>query len=260
MTSEQKAITLFREHRGILHTSKALSLGIHPRTLYALRDAGKLVQLGRGLYRLSEMPDLVHPDLVTVALKVPQAVVCLLSALALHELTTQVPHAVVGGKGPIEHFVIRLPALDDRQSVSSIPPRLVLAADEARRELQSAWGSRAPLTEARYQNCWVFGVGRARLHSEHMCLAYLSYPTDESAEANYWGCHPHRLHLHQKSWEYYTALKGQKVLQIEDQYVEINAGETLEIPPGVRHVARALHTPYEGFTFRTPRLDDKVEF
>lgn len=172
----------------------------------------------------------------------------------------QVPHAVVGGKGPIEHFVIRLPALDDRQSVGKVPPGLDLATDETQRELQPAWGSRAPLTQARYQNCWLFGGGRARLPSDYMCLAYLSYPTDASADANYWGAHPHRLHLHQKSWEYYTALKGQKVLQIEDQTVEINAGETLEIPPGVRHVAQALHTPYEGFTFRTPRLDDKVEF
>jgi predicted transcriptional regulator of viral defense system len=92
--SEHRAITLFREHRGILRTSEALRLGIHPRTLYALHGAGKLVQLGRGLYRLSEMPDLVHPDLVTVALKVPRAVVCLLSALALYELTTQIPHDV----------------------------------------------------------------------------------------------------------------------------------------------------------------------
>jgi predicted transcriptional regulator of viral defense system len=92
--SRQKAINLFRERGGTLRTSEALRLGIHPRTLYALRDAGALEQLSRGLYRLSEMPPLAHPDLVTVALKVPQAVICLLSALAFHELTTQIPHAV----------------------------------------------------------------------------------------------------------------------------------------------------------------------
>jgi len=92
--SGQQAIELFREHGGILRTSEALRLGIHPRTLYALRDAGVLEQLSRGLYRLAEMPPLVHPDLVTVALRVPQAVICMLSALAFHELTTQIPHAV----------------------------------------------------------------------------------------------------------------------------------------------------------------------
>jgi predicted transcriptional regulator of viral defense system len=59
----------------MLPTRKALDLGIHPRTLYRLRDEGTLEALGRGLYRLAEMPALEHPDLVTVALKVPAGVV-----------------------------------------------------------------------------------------------------------------------------------------------------------------------------------------
>jgi len=91
---DQVALDLFREHGGTLRTSKALRLGIHPRTLYALRDSGALQQLSRGLYRLGELPPLSHPDLVIVAHKVPQAVICLVSALAFHGLTTQVPHAV----------------------------------------------------------------------------------------------------------------------------------------------------------------------
>jgi len=89
----QAALDIFRQH-GILGTSEALALGIHPRTLYALRDAGALERLARGLYRLAELPPLTHPDLVTVALKVPAGVICLVSALAFHELTTQIPHAV----------------------------------------------------------------------------------------------------------------------------------------------------------------------
>jgi predicted transcriptional regulator of viral defense system len=92
--SERKAIALFREQGGILRTSEALDLGIHPRTLYGLRDAGLLERVARGLYRLVELPPPAHPDLVTVALKVPQGVICLLSALAHHELTTQIPRAV----------------------------------------------------------------------------------------------------------------------------------------------------------------------
>jgi predicted transcriptional regulator of viral defense system len=88
------AVNLFREHNGVLHTAEALRLGIHPRTLYALRDAGVLLPLSRGLYRLADLPPLANPDLVTVALRLPQAVICLVSALAFHDLTTQVPHAV----------------------------------------------------------------------------------------------------------------------------------------------------------------------
>jgi predicted transcriptional regulator of viral defense system len=59
-----------------------------------MRDAGLLKRLSRGLYRLTEAPPLGDPDLVTVALRAPDAVICLISALAHHDLTTQVPHAV----------------------------------------------------------------------------------------------------------------------------------------------------------------------
>jgi predicted transcriptional regulator of viral defense system len=59
-----------------------------------LRDAGELDQIGRGLYRLADLPPLSNPDLVVVARKIPQAVICLISALAFHELTLQIPHVV----------------------------------------------------------------------------------------------------------------------------------------------------------------------
>ncbi len=95
MTSTTEAAKdVFREHGGTLRTRDALAAGIHPRTLYAMRDAGELEQLARGLYRLSELPPLSEPDLATVAKRIPQGVICLISALAYHELTTQIPHVV----------------------------------------------------------------------------------------------------------------------------------------------------------------------
>jgi predicted transcriptional regulator of viral defense system len=90
----EKAIELFRQHGGTLRTAEALRLGIHPRTLYAMRNQGLLERLSRGLYRLAELPPLSNAELVIVALMVPHAVVCLISALSFHELTTQVPHAL----------------------------------------------------------------------------------------------------------------------------------------------------------------------
>ena len=45
--STHQAIELFREHGGILRTGEALALGIHPRTLYAMRDAGALEKVDR---------------------------------------------------------------------------------------------------------------------------------------------------------------------------------------------------------------------
>jgi predicted transcriptional regulator of viral defense system len=78
----------------MLKMAEAVRAGVHRRTLYALRDAGVLEQLGRGFYRLAEAPQLGNPDLVAVARRVPKGVVCLLSALAYHGLTTQIPHEV----------------------------------------------------------------------------------------------------------------------------------------------------------------------
>ncbi|MDQ3699591.1 MAG: transcriptional regulator [Chloroflexota bacterium] len=67
---------------------------MHPRTLYALRDRGLIEPLSRGLYRLTALPPLGEPDLIAVTRKVPRGVVCLISALVYHDLTTQIPHAV----------------------------------------------------------------------------------------------------------------------------------------------------------------------
>ena len=90
----KRAHRIFKERQGTLRTFEALRAGIHPRTLYALRDRGEIEQIARGLFRLAELPPPGEPDLLTVAKKVSQAVFCLLTALAFHRLTTQVPHAV----------------------------------------------------------------------------------------------------------------------------------------------------------------------
>jgi len=108
------AIRIFRRHGGMLRTRDALRAGIHPRTLYAMRDQGVLERLSRGLYRLADLPPLSSQDLVTVALCVPNGVVCLISALAFHDLTTQLPHQVYvalprGAEPPrLEHPPLRI--------------------------------------------------------------------------------------------------------------------------------------------------------
>ena len=91
---ETKVRKAFRKAGGVLRTGKALRAGVHPRDLYALRDAGVLERVSRGLYRLSDLPPLAEPDLVTVAARVPRAVIALISALHFHKLTTEIPREV----------------------------------------------------------------------------------------------------------------------------------------------------------------------
>lgn len=89
-----RVVTVFKKHGGILRAGQALRAGIHPSTLYAMRDSGVLEAVSRGVYRLADSAPLGNPDLVTVATRVPGGVICLISALAFHELTTQIPHEV----------------------------------------------------------------------------------------------------------------------------------------------------------------------
>ncbi len=74
--------------------SEAIKRGINRYMLYSLRDKGVIEQVSRGIYRLVELPPTSNPDLMTVSLRFPNAVICLVSALACHEITTEIPHVV----------------------------------------------------------------------------------------------------------------------------------------------------------------------
>ena len=92
--AHRQALECFREAGGVLRTSQAQKRGVHPRTLYQLLEDGRLERLSRGVYRLAELPPPADPDLVAVSARVPKAVVCLISALHIHGLTTEIPHEV----------------------------------------------------------------------------------------------------------------------------------------------------------------------
>lgn len=87
-------VKIFRKYGGQLRMRDAIEHGITRYMLYSLRDKGIIEQISRGIYRLVELPPVSNPDLVTIALRYPNAVVCLISALSFHEITTQIPHEV----------------------------------------------------------------------------------------------------------------------------------------------------------------------
>ncbi|MGO9946305.1 MAG: type IV toxin-antitoxin system AbiEi family antitoxin domain-containing protein [Steroidobacteraceae bacterium] len=90
----QTAIETFRRHGGVMRTSQALLQGIHPAAFYRLVEDGQLTRLARGLYRLASTREFSNPDLAVVAAKAPDAVVCLISALSFHGITTQIPRVI----------------------------------------------------------------------------------------------------------------------------------------------------------------------
>ncbi len=97
MSAFDRAIKIFRDHNGILRTRQAIRFGIAPRTLYEMRDAGIILRESRGLYRLADIELSSNTDLMQVGLRIPKAVICLISALSFHNLTTQIPHQIYIG-------------------------------------------------------------------------------------------------------------------------------------------------------------------
>ncbi len=90
----ERAKSVFRQHGGMLRMSAAIEAGIHRETLKKMVDQGDVQKISRGLYQLVDAPPPSHPDLAAVGAKVPSGVICLISALSFHEITTQIPHEV----------------------------------------------------------------------------------------------------------------------------------------------------------------------
>ena len=90
----RRADAVFRHSGGVMRSSSAIAAGIHPRTLYYMRDQGLLEQLSRGVFHLAALPLPVNPDVVAVVQRVPHGVISLVSALDPHGLTTQIPQTV----------------------------------------------------------------------------------------------------------------------------------------------------------------------
>jgi predicted transcriptional regulator of viral defense system len=90
----QAAVRKIRASGGQIRMVDAIKAGINRRVFYALRDEGVIELVTRGRYRLAELPPLTSPDMVSIVMRVPHGVVCLISALSFHEITTQIPAAV----------------------------------------------------------------------------------------------------------------------------------------------------------------------
>lgn len=99
-------------------TRTALERGIHPRNLYNWRDDGDIIELSRGVFRRADAPLPTHPDLLAIAFRAPRAVICCISAAAVHDLTDELP-------GVVQLAVPR----NDRPPRISYPPSEVFRFD-----------------------------------------------------------------------------------------------------------------------------------
>ncbi len=89
--SDERIFQVFEQKQGYAETRDLLQLGIDHYVLKKLENAGKIERLRRGLYRMNTVSKTEHDELVLVSMMIPDGVICLLSALAYHQLTTFVP-------------------------------------------------------------------------------------------------------------------------------------------------------------------------
>jgi predicted transcriptional regulator of viral defense system len=92
-THEQQVLRLART-RTLLRARDLTQHGLPTVALTRLVQAGKLQRVARGLYGLPGAEISEHRSLAEVSARVPKGVVCLLSALRVHEIGTQAPHEV----------------------------------------------------------------------------------------------------------------------------------------------------------------------
>lgn len=101
MDSAAARIIAFIQARGLVRPRDLEALGIARVALTRAVRRGHLERVGRGLYGLPGRQISEHGSLAEVVRRVPKGVVCLLSALRFHGITTQAPYEVwlaIGGK------------------------------------------------------------------------------------------------------------------------------------------------------------------
>ncbi|WP_365979928.1 type IV toxin-antitoxin system AbiEi family antitoxin domain-containing protein [Mesorhizobium sp.] len=117
--------------RGIARLAELRAEGVTAATISRMERDGEVLRLARGLYQLSDAPLDAHHSLAEAAKRIPKGVVCLVSALAFHQLTDQLPRQVwiaIGQKDwapKADGAPVRLVRFTDRLLTEGVEPHTV---------------------------------------------------------------------------------------------------------------------------------------
>ena len=93
MNKKEQILEIAKKY-GVIRGSDIENVGISRSYLNILWKEGLLDKLGRGVYMSKETPITEHINLIEISKRVPNAVVCLISSLDFHNITTQIPHKI----------------------------------------------------------------------------------------------------------------------------------------------------------------------
>jgi len=94
MKSKTNRILSLAAQGHLIRSKEVSSLGIPRNYLSRFVGKGLLKRVGRGLYASDSFPITEHLSLIEATARIPKGVICLVSALEFHKLTTQIPHQV----------------------------------------------------------------------------------------------------------------------------------------------------------------------
>lgn len=92
--SQREIARALLEERGILRLAELRDAGVTAATVGRMERDGEVVRLARGLYQLPDAPLDARHSLAEASKRLPRGVICLVSALAFHGLTDQLPRKV----------------------------------------------------------------------------------------------------------------------------------------------------------------------
>lgn len=92
--NHEQSILRLAQAGGFLRANDLLKKNIPTNTLTRMVAAGKLERVSRGVYCLPNQAISEHRSLAEAAIRVPQGVICLLSALQFHQIGTQAPFEI----------------------------------------------------------------------------------------------------------------------------------------------------------------------
>ncbi len=128
MSQLEKPVLRRLQKEGVVRARELNALGLSGAGIARLVDQGVIQRVGRGLYALPDREPPANYALATAAKRVPRGVVCLLSALQFHGLTTQLPREVwlaIGEKdwrptgGDVRIRTVRFSPLSLREGVET---------------------------------------------------------------------------------------------------------------------------------------------
>lgn len=94
LSEPQRQILKLTARQGVIRATDLTALGLRREHLARMAKQGLLARVTRGVYRMPNAELSEHHELALIASRIPQGVVCLLSALAFHQIGTQSPHQV----------------------------------------------------------------------------------------------------------------------------------------------------------------------